>query len=225
MSDINIFILVLAHSFSCYVIVPLRKFLRRKVVKKNLKIALSSIILISLVSCGAVTKPSSTINDDSSADSSVEEPSSVDSSEETSSLESSNEESSIPSSSSEISSSEILSSSEQSSLPSSSSEETSSSSEEVSSSDPDSSSSWSTPEGYFHVIFLNYDDSLLYEVDVEEGHEAIYLGETPIKPEDDEFIYEFKGWDQDLTNILSNVTTKAEYSYTAKENWGSIIWF
>ena len=116
------------------------------------------------------------------------------------------------------SSSEEASSSEQSSLPSSNSEE-------ASSSEPESSSAWSTPEGYFHVIFLNYDDSLLYEVNVLEGNEAIYGGETPIKPEDDEFTYEFKGWDQDLTSITSDLTTKAEYSYTAKENWGSIIWF
>lgn len=181
--------------------------------KENLRLILSSIALFSLISCGSVNKPSSSIIDSNSTSSEIEEPSSSDSSEESLSSESS-----ISSSSDEISSSEVSSSSEQSSLPSSSSEQ-------ESSSNSDSSSSWVTPEGYFHVIFLNYDDSLLYEVDVEEGHEAIYGGETPIKPEDDEFTYEFKGWDQDLTSILSNVTTKAEYSYTAKENWGSIIWF
>ena len=181
--------------------------------KGNLRLILSSIALFSLISCGSVNKPSSSIIDSNSTDSSIEEPSSSDSSEESLSSESS-----IISSSDETSSSEVSSSSEQSSLPSSSSEE-------ESSSGSDSSSSWVTPEGYFHVIFLNYDDSLLYEVDVEEGHEAIYCGETPIKPEDDEFTYEFKGWDQDLTNIRAEMTTKAEYSYTPKENWGSIIWF
>ena len=131
--------------------------------------------------------------------------------------------SSMPNSSSEvISSSEISSSVEQSSLPSSSEIAPSSDMSSVSESSIPSSS---TPEGYHHVVFQNYDETVLYEVDVEEGHEAIYGGETPIKPEDDEFTYEFTGWDKDLTNILADVTTVAQYGYTAKENWGSIIWF
>ena len=147
--------------------------------------------------------------------------------------------SSIPSSSSEvISSQEISSSLEQSSLPSSSeaapsseqsstvsSSEVISSSSDMPSASESSIPSSSTPEGYHHVVFQNYDETVLYEVDVEEGHEAIYGGETPIKPEDDEFTYEFIGWDKDLTNILADVTTVAQYGYTAKENWGSIIWF
>ena len=170
--------------------------------KGNLRLILSSIVLFSLISCGTAKQSSSSQISDNSTDISIEEPSSSDSSEESSSQESSSEQSSIPSSS----------------------EETSSSSEASSSSE--SSSESSIPEGtYYHVTFVNYDDSVLYEVDVLEGTEAIYGGETPIKPEDDEFTYEFKGWDQDLTNIQMEMTTKAEYSYTAKENWGSIIWF
>ena len=172
--------------------------------KGNLRLILSSIALFSLISCGSVNKPSSSQISDNSTDISIEEPSSSDSS-------------------SEEKSSSVESSSEQSSMQSSS-EETSSSSEASSSSE--SSSESSIPEGtYYHVTFINYDDSVLYEVDVLEGTEAIYSGETPIKPEDDEFTYEFVGWDQDLTNIQAEMTTKAEYSYTAKENWGSIIWF
>ena len=201
MSDIYNFILVLARSFFVLLLFA-NPGKRRKVVKGNLRIFLSSIVLFSLISCGSVNKPSSSNINDSSTDSSIEEPSSSDSSEEkTSSQESSSEQSSIQSSSEEASSSEAPSSSE-------------------------SSSESSIPEGtYYHVTFVNYDDSVLYEVDVLEGTEAIYSGETPIKPEDDEFTYEFKGWDQDLTNIQAEMTTKAEYSYTPKENWGSIIWF
>ena len=171
--------------------------------KENLRLILSSIALFSLISCGSVNKPSSSIIDSNSTDISIEEPSSSDSSkEESSSVESSSEQSSIQSSS----------------------EEASSSSEAPSSSE--SSSESSIPEGtYYHVTFVNYDDSVLYEVDVLEGSEAIYSGETPIKPEDDEFTYEFKGWDQDLTNIQAEMTTKAEYTYVEKIPWGSIIWF
>ena len=167
--------------------------------KGNLRIVLSLIALFSLISCGTAKQSSSNSSEDA--------PSSI-----------------IPISITEIPSSDssdepISSSSEEpsSSVVSSSSDEPSSSSDEPSSSIPE--------ETYYHVTFLNYDETLLYEVDVLEGTEAIYQGETPIKPEDDEFTYEFNGWDKDLTNIQSEMTAVAQYSYTAKENWGSIIWF
>ena len=164
--------------------------------KENLRIILSSIALFSLISCGASKQ--------SISNSSEEIPSSI-----------------IPISITEAPSSDS------SKEPISSSSDEPSSSVDISSDEPSSSSEESSIlEGtYYHVTFINYDDSVLYEVDVLEGTEAIYSGETPIKPEDDEFVYEFKGWDQDLTNIQAEMTTKAEYSYTAKENWGSIIWF
>ena len=78
---------------------------------------------------------------------------------------------------------------------------------------------------YYTVTFLNYDGTQLQEIQVLEGEEAVYSGTTPTKEEDDEFTYEFEGWDKDLTNIQSNVTTKATYKYIAKENWGPITWF
>ena len=78
---------------------------------------------------------------------------------------------------------------------------------------------------YYHIVFKNYDESVLQEIDVKEGEEAIYSGETPTKEEDDEFTYEFEGWDQDLTNIQSDVTTVAQFNAVAKEDWGPIIWF
>ena len=80
-------------------------------------------------------------------------------------------------------------------------------------------------ETYYTVTFVNYDNSVLQEICVLEGSEATYSGATPTRAEDDEFTYEFKGWDKDLTSITEDVTTMAEYNYTAKENWGSIIWF
>lgn len=167
--------------------------------KGNLRILLSLIALFSLISCGASKQPSSNSSEDT--------PSSI-----------------IPISITEIPSSDS------SSEPISSSSEEPSSSSVISSSSDDPSSSSEEPssipeETYYHVTFLNYDETLLYEVDVLEGTEAIYQGETPIKPEDDEFTYEFNGWDKDLTNIQSEMTVVAQYSYTAKENWGSIIWF
>lgn len=164
--------------------------------KENLRIILSSIALFSLISCGASKQ--------SISNSSEEIPSSI-----------------IPISITEAPSSDS------SKEPISSGSDEPSSSVDISSDEPSSSSEESSipEETYYHVTFLNYDETLLYEVDVLEGTEAIYQGETPIKPEDDEFTYEFNGWDKDLTNIQSEMTTKAEYTYVAKENWGSIIWF
>ena len=79
-------------------------------------------------------------------------------------------------------------------------------------------------EVYYHVTFLNYDETKLYEVDVLEGHEAVYSGETPTKAEDDEFTYEFNGWDKDLTDIQADVTTTATFNEIAKVPWGPIDW-
>ena len=77
----------------------------------------------------------------------------------------------------------------------------------------------------YHVIFQNYDLTTLYETDVNQGEDVTYQGETPTKPENDEFTYEFKGWDKDLTNVQENFTTIAEFNTIAKEDWGPIHWF
>ena len=107
--------------------------------------------------------------------------------------------------------------------------DTSSSSNEVPSSNPVISSEQNTSseqqETYYHVVFVNYDNSPLYEVDVLEGRTALYSGETPTKAEDDEFTYEFIGWDKELTDIQSNTTFIAQFKAVAKESWGPIVWF
>lgn len=218
--------------------------------KKSFKLLFGSFVLFSLIACGGQTKRS----EDSQSESSVPEsivplnsseesikPSSLSSSSD---VISSNSSSSTekPSSSSSVSS-EVISSSSSSTQPisSSSSAEPSSSSSQVSSgSSEQSSSSSSSPSSsseepsssvptstYYHVVFQNYDETVLLEIDVLEGNEAVYSGETPTKPEDDEFTYEFEKWDQEdnLKAVTSDVTTKAVYKATAKENWGPIHWF
>ena len=97
------------------------------------------------------------------------------------------------------------------------------SSEDDTSSGEINSSTSSVEDTYYHVTFVNYDESVLYEVDVLEGNEALYSGDTPTKEEDDEFTYEFIGWDQNLESISSDVTTVAQFKANAKENWGHII--
>ena len=192
--------------------------------KKSFKLVFGSFVVFSLIACGS--------SNSSSIDSKLEskEPSIQESITPPSS------EVSLPSSSLLPSSSPIPSSKESSSIASSvvSSSvtpiEQSSSSPSISSSITSSieeqSSSIPTPTSY-HVIFQNDDETVLLEIDVLEGNEAIYSGETPTKEEDDEFTYEFIGWDkeEDLKAVSSNVTTKAVYKANAKENWGPIIWF
>ena len=108
-------------------------------------------------------------------------------------------------------------------IESSSSKEVTTSSEQANSSSDNQSSS---PEGtYYHVKFVNYDNSVLYEVDVLEGTEAVYEGEVPTKPEDKEFTYTFKEWDKDLSSITSDLTVKAVYNQMDKINYGPINWF
>ena len=90
---------------------------------------------------------------------------------------------------------------------------------------PSSLSQESIQDIYYHVSFINDDETLLYETDVLKGDTATYVGVTPIKEEDDEFKYEFIGWDQPLNNINNDLVTKALYKSIAKENWGPVIWF
>ena len=154
------------------------------------------LVFVSLFSISLISCASSQISSSSSIDSQIA----------SSSIESS---ASLSSSSSEISSS----SSQESSSSASSSLESSSSS---------SSSSIAT---YYHVIFQNYDETVLEEKDVLEGSEALYSGQTPEKAEDDEFTYEFIGWDQDLKEVHADVTATAQFKAVPKENWGPIHWF
>ncbi len=83
----------------------------------------------------------------------------------------------------------------------------------------------SSKDIYYHVSFINDDETLLYETDVLKGDTATYVGVTPIKEENSEFKYEFIGWDQPLININMDLVTKALYKSIAKENWGPVIWF
>ena len=78
---------------------------------------------------------------------------------------------------------------------------------------------------YYEVVFVNYNDTFLYKDTVLEGSEAQYRGETPTREADDEFTYEFKGWDQDISNITSNVTVTATFEFVSKGNWGPIHWY
>lgn len=193
--------------------------------KKSFKLLFGSFVLFSLIACGGQTTRSEDSQPESSVPESVVPPSSSEESIKPSS--SSNVISSNSSSSTEKPSSSVVPSGSSSQVSSSSSEQISSSSSSNPSSSSEEPSSSVPTSTYYHVVFQNYDETVLLEIDVLEGNEAVYSGETPTKPEDDEFTYEFEKWDQEdnLKVITSDVTTKAVYKANAKENWGPIIWF
>ena len=124
--------------------------------------------------------------------------------------------------SSSPSSSNVSSSERSSGQESSSSQKQSSSSESTSS---ESSSSSEPFEVYYHITYKNYDGTILEEKDVLEGSEAIYTGETPTREDDEEYTYEFIGWDKenDLKVVSADITATAQFKATGI--WGPIIWF
>ena len=179
--------------------------------KKLLRNVFSTFALLTLVACGGHIASDSSVDDSSS--------SAISDSSETSTTSGE-----VSSSNGDVSTSSNSSSSGVSSVSSSSSSSSASSSSQSSStSSSSSSSSFSSIEVKFHVRFVNYDDTFLYETDVLEGNKAEYVGDIPTKPADDDYTYTFKGWDRDLTHIASDLTVKAEFS--RKSKWSSVIWF
>lgn len=78
----------------------------------------------------------------------------------------------------------------------------------------------------YKVIFLNWDDSFLYETMVFEGREAHYSGVTPTKNEDEspDYYYSFAGWDQDVSCVTTDIVTHATFELITTEDWGPITW-
>ena len=113
------------------------------------------------------------------------------------------------------------------SLESQTSKQEDSSIEVVKSSIGQSSSSESVPIIY-KVTFQNYDGTILYETEVEEGQTAEYVGETPTKPVEEgkvDYTYEFVGWDKNIEEVYEDTLTTALFEPKSNENWGDIVWF
>jgi len=54
----------------------------------------------------------------------------------------------------------------------------------------------------YTVKWCNYDDSVLEtDLNVKKGENPTYDGETPTKPEDELYYYDFAGWTPELTSV------------------------
>lgn len=67
-----------------------------------------------------------------------------------------------------------------------------------------------TPRKY-RITWLNYDDSILEEDDVEYGKKPEYKGETPRKPSTLLTDYTFSKWDRPITEVKESKTYKAMF--------------
>ena len=68
----------------------------------------------------------------------------------------------------------------------------------------------------FKVTFKDGDGNIVYETNVVENGEAIYVGDTPTKSETVQYIYTFDGWDRSLKPILSDTVINAVFKATNK---------
>lgn len=68
-----------------------------------------------------------------------------------------------------------------------------------------------TTSRYYKIVFKNWDGSILQSSYVDEGEMIEYLGETPTGPVDEDYVYEFAGWDKEFSTATSNMTITATF--------------
>ena len=68
----------------------------------------------------------------------------------------------------------------------------------------------------YTVTFKNADGTVLQTVTVAYGETPEYTGEAPAKPEDDENIYTFAGWDQEISAVTGETVFIAVFTATPK---------
>ena len=69
---------------------------------------------------------------------------------------------------------------------------------------------------YYTIRFLNWDGTVLQSNQVEEGDMPAYDGTTPVRPEDENYTYSFKGWSPTIVAATENADYTATYTATEK---------
>ena len=68
----------------------------------------------------------------------------------------------------------------------------------------------------YTITFVNWDNTKLQEISVEEGTMPKYTGATPVRPEDDDYTYTFTGWNPEIVVASKDATYTAVYEATEK---------
>ncbi|MBR4942540.1 MAG: hypothetical protein IKZ28_00775, partial [Clostridia bacterium] len=63
----------------------------------------------------------------------------------------------------------------------------------------------------YTVTFKNWDGTVLQTETLEENTMPVYVGATPVKEADKEYIYIFKGWDQEISMVTGDVEYVAQF--------------
>ena len=66
-------------------------------------------------------------------------------------------------------------------------------------------------KGAYSVKYLNYDGTVLFENDYNEDGVPAYVGETPTRPDDKYYLYEFKGWRGVVSDTPNVICYVADY--------------
>lgn len=70
-------------------------------------------------------------------------------------------------------------------------------------------------DGQYKICFHNWDDTILLTVMADEGEIPEYTGKTPTRPDDDEFEYEFAGWNEEIQPVSGDYDYYATYTAIA----------
>lgn len=70
--------------------------------------------------------------------------------------------------------------------------------------------------GEFSAKYLDWDDSVLYEKDYNDGDVPAYVGQTPARAEDDCYTYAFSGWQGEISDQTNVLLYRVVYAATPK---------
>lgn len=59
---------------------------------------------------------------------------------------------------------------------------------------------------YYTILFVNWDNTELQRSQVLEGEVPVYEGITPVRPEDEQYIYTFNGWTPTIVAVTADAT-------------------